>query len=136
MEALIEDETVAPEAPGDVLDAEPQLTEAAPRTLQAEAARARAAQLITDRKYADARNALEEAERLEQGPSRWRAEASRMVTSIRSRLPAQQESSQAAPPEAVTGTQSVAGPLASAKKVVSLYSKVAVVARILPGGRH
>jgi uncharacterized protein (DUF697 family) len=106
----------------------------AERSVQAEAARARAASLMTERRFAEARKALEEADTLEAEPSR----PQRVLAALRSHLPKLSKSSPGSEAaEAEKTPEAEAAPLTpvdQAMAIVSLYSKIAVVVGLLPGG--
>ena len=55
------------------------------RASQAEAARARAAQLLTERRYSEAKTALGEAEQLEAEPPKWKLERAAQAEAARTR---------------------------------------------------
>jgi uncharacterized protein (DUF697 family) len=123
MPTTIDIEAVAP-------DTQPHLSESATRMAQAEAVRAQATQLLAEKKYVEARKALQEAQRLESA-AKWKSKASDLFSSIRSRFP---DSKQKQATDSPAEVPQVQGRLASAKKVVSLYSKIAAGAGIVPGG--
>ena len=100
----------------------------------AEAARGRATQLMTEKRYAEAKSALEEAEELEAEPPKWKTESQKMITALRSRLPKR-------PPKPVEPTEAKAeepeagvGAVDKSLSIVSLYSKIAAAVGLLPGG--
>ena len=115
------------------------------KAAQAEAARAKAAEFMTERRYAEARQALEEADKIEtesEKPSdtTWKTHSRRVLTALRSKLPTQSKPAQSseeaatpAPSAEPAATEGV-GAVDEALKVVSLYSKIAVVVGLLPGG--
>jgi uncharacterized protein (DUF697 family) len=105
----------------------------AERFAQAEAARAKAARLIAEQKFTEARKALEEADALEAEAPAWKAGAQRVFTTLRSRLPklgAATPKAAAAAPE----TSDASSPVEQSMDIVNLYSKIAAVAGIVPGG--
>lgn len=114
---------------------------AAKRAEAAEAARAKAAQLISERRFAEAKQALDEADQLETEPAKWKAGPQKLITAIRSRLPKKEAVvAEAAAAEAVAEEVPVVEPAAElspvekSMAVVSLYSKIAAAAGVLPGG--
>jgi uncharacterized protein (DUF697 family) len=123
----------------DSLSAEPTEDElkTAERLALAEAARTKAAQLMSERKYAEAKKALEEADDLEAEPAKWKEGPQRLITAIRSRLPkrdaAVDPAVEQAPAEPVEAKPEKT-PVEHSMEIVSLYSKIAAVAGVLPGG--
>lgn len=99
------------------------------RSAQVEAARAQAAQFMTERKFTEAKKALEEAESLE-SPSR----ARRAISSLRSRLRPAKSSEGTAQTSPSEAAEPVSEPVEKSLGIVSLYSKIAAAAGLLPGG--
>jgi uncharacterized protein (DUF697 family) len=93
---------------------------AADRVSRAAAERAKASRLLTEGKYTEARKALEEADAIE---SKAESGSRRMFSSIRSRLGTH-----------LSTRQEGAGAVESSVKTVNVYSGVAVVVGLLPGG--
>src|SRR5947209_5178087 len=154
-EAVGEDTTTAV-APAPLEETAPPLpaeeeTAALDAASRAEAARARAAQFMAERRYSEARKALEEADSIE-APADASDAASgkklphRVLTAVRSQLqrkPRRAASSgenghspAAAPPEApgVVPPDLVAGTAERAIKIVNLYAKIAGIVGLVPGG--
>ena len=104
------------------------------RKAQAETLRAQAAQLMSERKFAEARNALEDAEQLETEPSKWKAHPQRLFTAIRSRLPKREHGADAVADAGLAAPVAELNPVDKSMEIVSLYSKIAAAAGVLPGG--
>jgi uncharacterized protein (DUF697 family) len=126
-----------------------QQAEATDRVARAEAVRARAAQFMSERRFADARKALEEADALEAEPSKYNPQ--RVISALRSRLPkvptlsslrgkgtaeAQPAGSQGAEsPDAETkAPETLLSPVDQSMAIVNLYSKIAAAVGLLPTG--
>lgn len=119
---------------------------AAERSAKAEAARARAAQLISERKYSEAKKALDEADQMETEPAAWKSAPQRAYTAaysaIRSKMPKrgdgtavpEQPAADAAVKEEPVKETAELSPVDSAIKIINLYSKIAAVVGLLPGG--
>lgn len=104
------------------------------RAAQADAARARAVQLMADKQYALARKALEEAEALDAEPTAANQTGPRKVlAALGWRLNRKSEAgaSEAETDEAVVLTSTAT--VDKAVKIVDLYSKIAAVVGLLPG---
>ncbi len=106
-----------------------EATPESPVQSPAEAARERAVQYMAERRYVDARKALEEAESLEAEPLKARAQ--RMITSIRSRIPKRDTE---APAPTTEATAEALSPVDKSLSTVGLYSKIAAGVGLLPGG--
>ncbi len=100
------------------------------RTAEAEALRAKAAQFMADKQFAQARKALEDAEALEAEPAAENKTGPRKVlAALRWRLNRKPESG--AKDEAVVLTSTAT--VDKAVRIVDLYSKIAAVGGLLPG---
>ncbi len=130
------------EEPAPVIELKAE-TLAAEASVRAEAARGRATQLISERRYAEAKSALAEAEALE-NPDSVREPSPkvqhRVMTQVRyqlQRLPKPfkrtDEAAQPAEKDAVAALAAME-PEDRAVAIVGLYSKIAVVAGLMPGG--
>lgn len=129
---------------------------AAQQITEVEAARAQAARFMAERRFADAKKALEEADELEkkavdglkaaedlsEAPG---SKRSRIFEPLRSRIQKRRAAAEQAPPiveqpvaavetEIPDTSISAISPVDQAVKTVSLYSKIAIVAGLLPGG--
>jgi uncharacterized protein (DUF697 family) len=97
-----------------------------------DAIRDRAAQLLADRRFAEAKKALEEADALEAGSSEPETLTHRVMAAVRyplTHLPRRKRASAVSDAPAV-----VQEPDERAAELVSLHSKLAVVAGLVPGG--
>ncbi len=109
-----------------------QPTKDASRGEQAEAARARAMQFMTDKQFAQARKALEEAEALEAPPAADNVTGPRKVlAALRWRVNRKPDSGVEAPDDAVVLTSTAT--VDKAVDIIKLYSKIAAVVGLLPG---
>ena len=112
-----------------------------------DAARERAAQFVADRRFSEARQALEEADALESPTSvpevtsdTLRARGTRLLSAVRDRLgraplrtAAVDPAEGAAEPEVAVSEEPV-DPVEKSIAIVNLYSKIAAGVGILPGG--
>lgn len=128
--------TVEAIATGRALQAKSAVTsgEAAERAAQAEAARSRAAQLIAEKRFAEARKALDEADALESTAERHEGRSAKILSSVRSKFRKKTtDSTVSEPVEAPSpSVEAAMAPVDKAVRIVSLYSKISIVAGILP----
>jgi uncharacterized protein (DUF697 family) len=106
------------------------------RAEQAEAARSRAAQFMSNRQFADARKALEEADALEAPVAETKSGPRNVLAALRWRLnrkPEETKASGDAPAEQTAVVLSSPGTVDEAVRIVNLYSKIAAAAGLLPG---
>ena len=96
----------------------------------AEVARELAVQYMAEKRYVDARKALEEAESLEAEP--FKARAQRVISSIRAKIP--KRSGAEAEPVVTAEEHEALSPVDKSISTVSLYSKIAAGVGLLPGG--
>jgi uncharacterized protein (DUF697 family) len=104
---------------------------------RAEAVRTRAAQLLSERRFAEARKALEEADEIEAVPASAQPEtfSRRVMAAVRYPLTHLPLRRKAAPADAAAATAAPAvEPDERAVDIVNLHSKLAVVAGLVPGG--
>jgi len=121
-----------------------QTTSEPPAPNAAEAARARAAQLIAERRFAEAKSALEEADAIEASAAGTEAAPKiqhRVMSAVRYQLrrlpqPFKGKDDAAKPVETGDAEAELAAmePEDRAVAIVGLYSKVAAVAGLVPGG--
>ena len=106
----------------------------ADRHAQAKTVREHAAAMMASGDYAGAKKALEEADDLESGSFNWKAGPQRMFNAVRSRIPSRSKSADTAATEkAEPVVAGAADPINESARIISLYSKIAVVAGLLPG---
>ncbi len=105
------------------------------RHAQAKLVREHAAAMMAAHDYAGAKKALEEADDLESGSPGWKTGPRRIFDSVRSRIPGRSHSSDtSAADQAEPMASAAAEPVQESARLVSLYSKIAIVAGLLPGG--
>lgn len=105
------------------------------RSAEAETIRAQAAQYLAERKFADARKALEEADALltspANGPAAEPTNGPNFFERVRARL---QKKSASGQTQETDENKVVLTPAEKSADIVGLYSKIAVGAGLLPGG--
>lgn len=117
----------------DTAAAAPEQSDVPDTVARVEAVRARASQLLTERRFAEARKALEEADELEAAAAQPETLSGRVMAAVRyplTYLPRRKRGAATADAAAAAAVE----PDERAVDIVSLHSKLAVVAGLVPGG--